>query len=307
MLTTAWRFLTPFVKADAHAKSKPVAPPEFFSPQVSEARRFYLDLSPSKKSALAVVCGGSERCLPDYRIQRTSFPFLTIEFVARGRGTLRLRHQKHQLQAGSVFCYGPGIPHQIATDSSEPLVKYFIDFSGRRAMSLLREATLAPGRFLQLAAPGEVRGVFDELIRNGLKAGRHAARICATLLELLVLKIAESRVPMSAGETQSFANFQHCRRHIVEQFARLRTLEQITRECHVNGAYLCRLFRRYEQQSPYQFLLRLKMNLAAELLLQPNSLIKQVGERIGFEDPFHFSRAFKGVFGVSPAAFRRLH
>jgi len=294
------------VKADARTKSARPAPPEFFSPQVSEARRFYLDLSPSKKTALAVVCGGSERCQPDYSIQRTSFPFLSIEYVARGYGTLRLRQQKHVLQAGSVFCYGPGIPHQIATDSTDPLVKYFIDFAGKRALPLLREARLAPGNFLQLASPGEVRGVFDELIRNGLKAGRHAPRICATLLELLMLKIAESRVPMSAGETQAFTTFQHCRRHIVEQFARLRTLEQITQECHVNGAYLCRLFRRYEQQSPYQFLLRMKMNLAAELLLAPNSLIKQIGERIGFEDPFHFSRAFKGVFGVSPDAFRRL-
>ena len=26
---------------------------------------------------------------------------------------------------------------------------------------------------------------------------------------------------------------------------------------------------------------------------------------IGFEDPFHFSHAFKNVFGVSPDAFRR--
>lgn len=281
-------------------------PPEFFSPQVSEARRFYLDLSPDRRSALAVVCGGSERCRSDYRIERSSFPFLSIEFVARGQGTLRLRGRHHKLLAGSVFCYGPRVPHRIETGASDPLVKYFIDFTGTRALALLREASLVPGTFLQLSAPGEVRGVFDELIRNGLKAGCHAPRICATLLELLVLKIAESRVPMSAGETQAFATFQHCRRHIVEHFARLRTLEQITRECHVNGAYLCRLFQRYEQRSPYQFLLRLKMNLAAELLLQPNSLIKQVGERIGFEDPFHFSRAFKGVFGVSPDAFRRL-
>lgn len=294
------------MKTRTPATSTRTEPPEFFSPQVNDARRFYLDISPDKKFALAVVCGGSERCRADYRIERSSFPFLSIEFVARGRGTLRLRGRQHNLQAGSVFCYGPGVLHQIATDSADPLVKYFIDFSGTRAPALLREASLAPGKFLQLSAPGEVRGVFDELIRNGLKAGRHAPRICATLLELLVLKIAESRVPMSAGETQSFSTFQHCRRHIVEHFVRLRTLEQITRECHVNGAYLCRLFRRYEQQSPYQFLLRLKMNRAAELLLQPNSLIKQVGEQIGFEDPFHFSRVFKGVFGVSPDAFRRL-
>ena len=49
------------------------------------------------------------------------------------------------------------------------------------------------------------------------------------------------------------------------------------------------------------------MNLAAEWLQQPDALVKQVAERAGFSDPFHFSRAFKSVLGLSPAdIFRRM-
>jgi AraC-like DNA-binding protein len=86
----------------------------------------------------------------------------------------------------------------------------------------------------------------------------------------------------------------------------LRTLEQIARECHVNNAYLCRLFRRYDHQSPYRYLLRLKMNHAAERLLQPKAMVKQAAAEAGFADPFHFSRVFTSVFGLSPTAFRGL-
>jgi len=53
-------------------------------------------------------------------------------------------------------------------------------------------------------------------------------------------------------------------------------------------------------------LMRLKMNLAAEWLHHPGALVKQVAERAGFGDQFHFSRAFKNVFGVAPDIFRRL-
>jgi AraC-like DNA-binding protein len=77
-------------------------------------------------------------------------------------------------------------------------------------------------------------------------------------------------------------------------------------ECHLDAAYLCRLFQRYDHQSPYQFLMRLKMNQAAEWLQQSGALVKQVAVRAGFSDQFHFSRAFKGVFGVAPDVFRRL-
>ena len=111
---------------------------------------------------------------------------------------------------------------------------------------------------------------------------------------------------MAGAETLAFATYQQCRQHIEEHFQRLKTLQQIAQECHVDTAYLCRLFRRFDQQTPYQFLTRLKMNAAAGQLQQPGALVKKVASATGFANPFHFSRAFKSVFGRSPDAFRRL-
>ena len=50
-------------------------------------------------------------------------------------------------------------------------------------------------------------------------------------------------------------------------------------------------------------LLAVKMNRAAELLAVGSPLVKQVAEAVGFADPYHFSRAFKAVHGLSPRAF----
>ena len=74
----------------------------------------------------------------------------------------------------------------------------------------------------------------------------------------------------------------------------------------MNNAYLCRLFRRYDHQSPYQYLLRLKMNFAAEHLQRPGVLVKHVAVEAGFTDQFHYCRVFRSVFGVSPTRFRGL-
>ena len=280
--------------------------PDFFSAHVAGARRFYLDLNPPKKRALAVVCGGVERCTADYAIQRNTFPFHSIEYVVRGRGTVQLKGRVHALEPGSLFSYGPGIGHKIAGDPAAPLVKYFVDFSGRKAGALLRSCSLAGGRVSRIFPANELQSVFDELIHCGLQGTRYHASAGEKLLECLALRIAGSRAPVEGRETLAFATYQQCRRHVEEHFRRLKTLQQISTECRRNHSYLCRLFRRYDHQSPYQCLLRLKMNFAAELLLQPASLVKQVAEETGFEDPFHFSRAFKAVFGLSPDAFRRL-
>jgi AraC-like DNA-binding protein len=280
--------------------------PEFFSNDVAEARRFYLDLNPPRNRQLVVVCGGIEHCAPNYAIRRETFPFYSIEYTARGRGEVKLKGRACPLQPGRLFSYGPGVSHHISGDAADPLVKYFVDFTGTRAPALLRLCGLSPGQVSEVFPANALQPLFDELIEAGLRTRGESAELCVKLIECLALRIAGARAPLAGSETHAFATYQHCRQHLEQHYLRLRTLEQIARECHVNNAYLCRLFRRYDNRSPYQYLLRLKMNHAAGRLKQPHALVKQVSEETGFADQFHFSRVFTSVFGLSPAAFRGL-
>ena len=288
------------------SSTEPQNPPEFFSRQVREARRFYLDLNPPPNVRLAVVCGGCERCAVDYAIQRASFPYFCLEMVAGGAGSLVLGGQEHSIWPGTVFIYGPGIAQHITTSVEEPLVKYFVNFSGRHVASLLRQANLVLGSVYRVCGPLEIEAVFDELIQNGLKSTRHSPALCAALAEYLILKIAESLLPGGTVPSPSFATYQRCRQHLQTQCAKIKTLEEAAAECHVDPAYLCRLFRRFDHQTPYQLLMRLKMNLAAGRLQEPGTLVKHVAAELGFDDSCHFSRSFKAVFGMSPESFRRL-
>ena len=102
------------------------------------------------------------------------------------------------------------------------------------------------------------------------------------------------------------ATYQRCRQYIQDHWLHLLTLEQAARECHVAPAYLCRLFRRFDHEGPYRYLLRLKMNFAAERLRDPKVLVKEAAAVVGFRDPFQFSHSFKNIFGTSPDVFRRL-
>lgn len=277
--------------------------PEFFSAQISEAKRFYLDLTSPRKGRLAVVCGGCEHCAPDYEIHRRSFPYWSVEFVAQGRGTLTLGGRKHDLIPGTLFAYGPGIAQDIVSNPHERLVKYFVDFAGTQAGRLLQRNAPQPGTVIQTSAPSEVLALFDDLIRNGMRVTPFTPRILAVEMELLLLKIAETAIPFGSVTTRAFATYQRCRDHIERCHRELRTVEEVAETCHVEQAYLCRLFRRFGHDSPYQYLLRLKMNRAADLLLNSDKLVKEVAEDLRFADAYHFSRAFKKVHGLSPSQF----
>jgi AraC-like DNA-binding protein len=280
--------------------------PVFFSSQVRQASRFYLDTYGRGHQSLAVVCGGCEYCSPNYQIDRADFPFYSLEFVARGKGVLTINKRTVSLCSGMVFTYGPGVTHRIVADPDDPPVKYFVDFTGRQAHNLLLDHGLTLGMATQIASFDFLLRFFDDLIAVGIGSGRYRSRICAILVELMVLQIGETGTLEVAPHTQAFTTYQTCRELIRRDSLRLRTLDEIAKACYVDKAYLCRLFHRFDTQSPYQYLLQLKMAEAARRLQEDVVLVKEVGYGLGFEDPFHFSRIFKKMFGLSPQAFKRL-
>ncbi len=280
--------------------------PDFFSKQVLEANRFYLDAHSHRNHALKVVCGGCEHCRPNYCIDRADFPFYSLEFVARGKGTVVLKDTEYDLFAGKVFSYGPGIAHVITTEAEEPLVKYFVDFIGNDALKMLRKFGPAPGYVVQVASPEIILQIFENLIKNGQNDSPYSLLLCKAILEQLIFKIAETSIVENSRKSTAFYTYQSSREIIQKNFMKLRSLEQIADECHIDSAYLCRLFKRFDNRSPYQYLMRMKMNLAAQRLQLPNSSVKEIAFELGFNDPFHFSRVFKKIFGISPSMFMNL-
>jgi len=72
----------------------------------------------------------------------------------------------------------------------------------------------------------------------------------------------------------------------------------------VTPEYLCRAWTRDVGMSPVAALRAVRLHRAAFLLSRSNLSVGHVAAVAGYDSPFHFSRAFKAVFGVSPRAFR---
>ena len=73
---------------------------------------------------------------------------------------------------------------------------------------------------------------------------------------------------------------------------------------HVSPSYISRLFKKYGNQSPIQYLIWFRMRKACELLCEnPDMNIRSVSEFVGYEDQHHFSKYFKKIFGLPPKEY----
>lgn len=284
-----------------HPEPTPPAP-AFLSRQVESSRVFFFE--EAERSAFEVRCGGFERCSPDYRINRESFPWFLLEYVHGGRGSVELDGVESVLKPGVFFLYGPGMPHRIASDSEKPLAKYFAGFSGSGAASFLEQHDLRPGMVSQCLKAEPIRRAFDTLIDRGSRNSKYSQPLCTAIVQQLLLMCREDAVDARSTDTKAFATFSRVKEHIEARFLELGSLEAVASACELDAPYLCRLFSRFHDESPYQFLTRLKMQHAASLLLESEVSVKEAAATTGFPDPFHFSRVFKSILRVPPSRFR---
>lgn len=278
-------------------------PAAFISQEVDSSRLFFLD--PSEDDGFSVVLGGFERCAPDYHIDRQRIPWFCLEFVSHGEGMLHLGSSGHPLQPGTFYVYGPSTPHRITSVPESPLRKYFVGFTGDDVARWLDQYEMPPGFVSRSMKPEPIRRAFDTLIDRGVRKSRFTSPLCAAITRQLLLMCREDATDPADTGTAAFASYNRAREFIERNFVETSTLEAIAKACGIDAPYLCRLFARFHAESPYQFLTRLRMERASQLLLEEGASVKSVAALLGFKDPFHFSRVFKAAHHVPPSRFRK--
>ncbi|WP_248930092.1 response regulator [Paenibacillus hamazuiensis] len=82
------------------------------------------------------------------------------------------------------------------------------------------------------------------------------------------------------------------------------SLQQLAAQAEVHPNYLTQAFRRHTGLSCMQFLARLRMERAKELLHGTDLKICEIAERVGYDNPLYFSTYFKKWVGKNPSAYK---
>lgn len=276
--------------------------PDYISKQVELSRLFFIDFDGERD--FAVASGGFERCRPDYKVDRSSLDWYCLEFVDRGEGKLNLAGNNFELRPGSFFVYGPNTPHRIETSRNNPLGKFFATFHGSGVEAFLKKYDIPIGLAAHCHRGESVRRSFNMLIERGVRKSKLSESLCSLIVrELLLLCIDDSAGSIDT-DSPAYLTYSKARSFIEDGYLELQSLDSVAKGCGVEAAYLCRLFARFHDESPYQFLTRLRMDYASRLLLEDDVSVRSVAKRMGYKDPFHFSRVFKSVHRIPPSKFK---
>lgn len=97
----------------------------------------------------------------------------------------------------------------------------------------------------------------------------------------------------------------YIRERLDENPAAAISLGLLAEQACVTPEHLCRLFKSSLGHSPAETVRLARLDRAAMLLARSNYAVAAIAELCGFASPFHFSRAFKQVYGLAPRDLRR--
>lgn len=92
---------------------------------------------------------------------------------------------------------------------------------------------------------------------------------------------------------------------VEKDLTRLWTLDELALLSNVSKQHFHRLCMKAYGQSPIRRIAHLRIRRAADLLRYTDDAVKSIGYRVGYNDPYAFSVAFKRIMGVSPSQYRQ--
>ncbi len=154
---------------------------------------------------------------------------------------------------------------------------------------------IAPLFRIILSEAGRTRDMSSPLIE----------RLTEVLFFYAVREVAQ-QPDMAAGlwRVASRPAFAPLLAQLLDEPGRAWSLDEMAQLVHMSRASFCRHFTTTSGQSPAQFLLQLRMKIAAQRL-RKGETVTRAAEQVGYQSPAAFTRAFKKVIGEHPGIYLR--
>ena len=253
------------------------------------------------------------RCNGDHR----------LFYVKRGSVTLYTNNTEYSLNTGDTFLLLAGMPYKMLFNQNTSLIvaNFVFITTGNEPI---------PPRSLPMYEPEKFKNdyiienlVFDDgffnnkilILNNALDIGQllekmiiefkrmqphyikilsHYFNICLCIIHRMA-DFRESNIDNSHTDILDY---------ISKHFASHLTNKSIAEVFHYHPNYVNQIIKEKTGMSLHQYLIRLRLLNAADLLLYTDTPINEVATLCGFSDAGYFSRYFKKCYGCSPIVFK---
>ena len=254
---------------------------------------------------------GWEQCAPLHSFGPFVRNHYLFHYVISGRGFLdsnvkKGTTQRYDLEAGQGFLISPGQINTYSADQIQPWKYVWLEFDGLRVAEYLNEAGLSAAQpIYRPQSLAQAKQVQDSMLY--IASNSKASTLCLVghlclFLDALIQSSSTRREPRETQLRDFY--IQEAISYMEQNYQRELTVEEIAGACQLNRSYFSKLFKEKKGCPPQEYLIRLRLSKAADLMKTTTVSIGDISASCGYPNQLHFSRAFKQRYGMPPREWR---
>jgi AraC-like DNA-binding protein len=227
-------------------------------------------------------------------------------YCTEGKGWYSIEGKMNLVYANQYFIVPKGVTHSYGASNEDPWSIYWVHFSGLQASEFFgnsrNTSNITPSRISRI---DDRIQLFEEIIQNlemgySLENLRYA-NICLLQFLASFKYISQFRQIRKIREKDIIEDAIFYMKEFLNEKL---TLGAIASEKGLSPSQFSLVFRRKTGRSPMDYLIHLRIQKACQYLDNTDLRIKEIASKVGYDDPYYFSRVFRNVMGTSPGKYR---
>jgi len=222
-----------------------------------------------------------------------------IFYCTEGEGLAEVGNRVLKIRAGDVVLLPAGVAHSYRSTRHNPWSIYWVHFRGSDSHLFLSRISSKYGQ-RSIGVHSNVIAQFQKLMTlENFGDDSRRYMVAAQQLRVLLGLIIEYR--HHQGQANPFAKLDSFMASNLSQSISLNDMASVM---DMSPSKFCALFKQQRNRRPIEYFNGLKIERAKFLLEQTDLSIREIGDAIGWQDPYYFSRVFKKYAGISPRSYR---
>ena len=246
---------------------------------------------------------GRNKCDPLYSYEHFVQNRIILHFVIKGKGILRINNRQYQIHKHQVFLIPDNVRGFYQADENDPWEYIWFHIGGPKIPLILKQAGLTAEHpvYTSLDHAKDI----EELANDILKHYKRQYYCVGTLYKICDYMIENSSAREEKEQNNSLLYVRNVISYVQLKYSEPIKIDNIALSLGLNRSYLTRLFKEATGYSLQEYLLTYRMKMAVKYLTDESLSVNEIAEKVGYNDCFTFSKAFKRHFDKSPSQYRK--
>lgn len=233
--------------------------------------------------------------------------------ILSGSGTFYVEDQPHPIEKEQIFLLRPQQMHAIHCGEKNAAALHMLDVKFTVSDPALFEDLGRVGNLFRLQHFDWFLRFFDKILAESTRQEPYYYAIISGYLTEMLVRIVRERLGTCTQAPEAEpphvemfkgVNVAALMQYIHFNYSRIICLEDLSALAGVNRTALISIFKELYGTTPLQYINRIRLMKAKELLANTDASVSEIAELVGFQSLHYFSRFFKAKEQCTPMEFR---